>query len=490
MSMRYISIIFLFLVLFWIGNFISPYLDPYIPDFIFVSDVPKKIISSEIPLPKKQSKEETFTLMAEALKKEDKVYNAFIGPITLKFNQEKRTIDWKFTIENYSEDAIAWAKYSLYITSNKKKHFPEFYFDKQTSSPLNIPAKDILDVEFSYKVHPSFTATDAGIQIELSSKGGGFINRGYSENIISINSVTPSHLVVPVKAFLKTDLWTEYSIGSGPAIYQELKPKSLFLHFSVQNLSDQKISFTPYIDVYSFSDEWNPIKTIQMNEVYTVDPKTISREIISPVPNMAFEPGVYFWRITLKNSEQDYSIYHPDFVIRWMVGWEIAKIQDIISQDEYLKKWKPIRMLLKYTGTPVDIYFDPDIQDPTFYQSWSASNRDALFRAILLDNTWKEISAVVEKRIPIFNASNGDIWQDATKELFFEVTPLTRSPDLALKVSLQSSVDNKILDEKLVPIITPQGNHSKHQYQWHLWLLVLSVGIVIFLWIQKWRKNK
>jgi hypothetical protein len=458
----------------------------------FNDSVQKEFVTlPDIPLPKKQSKEEAFSVMAEALKKEDNIYNAFIGPITLKFNQEARTIDWKFTIENYSEDAIAGATYSLYITSNKKENFPEFYFDKQTSTPLNIPAKGILDVDFSYKVHPSFSSTDAGIQIELSSKWGWFINRGYSDNTTSINSLTQSHLIVPVNALLKTELWTEYSISSGPAIYEELKPKNLFLHFSVQNLSDKKVSFIPEIDIYSFSDEWTPIKTLQMgDDVYTVDPKTISPEIVIPVPNMDFKPDVYFWRITLKNKETEYLIYHPDFLIRWMVGWEVAKIQDIISQDEYFKKWKPMSMLLKYTGTPADIYFDPEIQDSAAYVSWSVSNREALFRAVILDKTWKEISPIVEKRVPIYNSSTGDIWQDNTKELAFEVTPLSRSSELSLKVSLQSAVDGKILDEKISPIITPLGYQSKHKYEWYLWLLVLFVGIVILLWIHRWRKNK
>lgn len=426
--------------------------------------------------------------MVEHLQEENNTYDAFIGPITLKFDETKRALEGKFTIENYSEAAIAEATYSVYITSNKQGQFPEFYFDKQTFSAINIPAKNTFDVQFSYKVHPSFSSQDAGVQVELSSKWGWFINRGFSENSTRINSLTKTHLLIPIKSVLKTELWNEYYIGSGPAIYEELIPKNLFLHFFIQNLSDQKISFSPKIDIYTYIDEWSPIKTLEIPDIYSVEPKAISKEIIIPIPNMNFHPDVYIWKLSLINN--DNNIFHPDFVFRWMVGWEMAKIQDIVSQDIYFKKWYPIKMILKYTGTPVDIYFDPKKQDPLIYQSSNISNKEALFRATLIDRTWKDVSQMIEKRIPIYRASNNDIWLDNVKEISFEIIPLVRSSELSIKASLFSASDNRLLDEKIVPIITPLGLQSKHRYEWYAWLIAILVGGAIFFSVWKWKIHK
>lgn len=205
------------------------------------------------------------------------------------------------------------------------------YFDAQITEKFSIAGKSEQKKDFSYPVRAGVSGENAQILIEAHMGSGDMITFIHSPKI----AISGASQILTVKSPRLIDsLKQEYLIGDGPTIYGDREPKNLTFSYSIVNDNKSPITVTPTLDIHLFSES-GPVVAQEKSNPITLKTGT-SPVLTFALPSFEYKPGIYLAKLLLLDAN---GINRGlDVPIRWIVGGDVARIINVVSQNNQTEK--------------------------------------------------------------------------------------------------------------------------------------------------------
>jgi hypothetical protein len=258
--------------------------------------------------------------------------------------QSEEAVTGSFMLINEGPDTISSEYYDvLLIGGFGKGSIPTKQYDEKMMGPVTLSGHESKKINFTYKLPAGISGTDLAIRVQATTKTS--IRSGWADARIVIAGEL--RFLDVVSATLLVDGKT-FSLESGPTVTNE---KTLAVQVSLQNKTNTDVMLTPKISIYERSFIGAPVKTI--TEATTSLKSKEKKTVTVNLPVSELKPSVYAGKLDFVTDSGEKRA--PSTTFRYIVGGDIATIQNISSDKTTAAKGDVINMAIIYSGAPYDI---------------------------------------------------------------------------------------------------------------------------------------
>jgi hypothetical protein len=390
-------------------------------------------------------------------------------------------IEGSFIVTNHSDFSLSNTSYRILVGSN----YAEFGNLKVSNSILDASSIQILGnlaineskkVNFKYQIPSGINGSKLAVDINVYSDNSIILTKG-SSDYITING-TPASVVFS-NAQVKLSTGKLFGLSDGPIIYKDKDPKNASVIVSVNNSTKEEIILTPEISVYNQSNQ--SLKITSKAKDLKIDAGKKTTQTID-LPNMSYDPGVYFAEITL--FDKSHKQIGSKIGARYIIDGDIANIHTLKTDKTVLSKGELFRLNYTISGKPFDIsaLIEPDSKNDKVEKPTEQKKEGKL--VIQIFNELGEIVAVQDEPFSLQGDTIGDVELSAinsAKSIRANVMITNKDGILFLNKDIELSGDyDKISFEEI----------SKIKLIKYISLFLLAVFIVVgIIFIRKRKVN-